>query len=302
MSAFAPGSRFRSLVAENLKKRRWILPVAVFISAATTALVIAKRSELPAGITAALSLFATSYLWGFATRAFRPPRWRHTSHLKRQQYGAVWDTLASSPQAAAWAVSGRLEEGDLRRSAEPAIRNLVQLAGIADQDDVLEIGCGIGRIGLELAPHCHSWTGSDVSKNMLIYAGERLSHLGNVRLRQLHNDGLAEFPDRSFDVVYCTNTLAHLDEIERWLYVKEAFRVLRTAGRLFIDTVDIESDQGWAAFVRGPTLDSEPGQPPYSPRASTAAELENYANRAGFAQVTVHRQPPLVILTARKPQ
>src|SRR5271170_1220236 len=80
--------------------------------------------------------------------------------------------------------------------------------------------------------------------------------------------------------------LAHLDEIDRWRYVEEAFRVLRPGWRLFLDSIDIESDQGWTTF-RGPSPDLTPGRPPYMPRASTAAELENYARRAGFGQVSI---------------
>jgi hypothetical protein len=41
-------------------------------------------------------------------------------------------------------------------------------------------------------------------------------------------------------------------------------------------------------------------RPPFMPRFSMAAELENYAHRVAFAQVETHHGPPLVILTARK--
>jgi ubiquinone/menaquinone biosynthesis C-methylase UbiE len=245
-------------------------------------------------------MFVTTYVWGFATRAFQPPRWAPTSHFHRWEYAAVWDTLAASAEAASLSASGKRYEEDLRESAAPTIQNLTELVGVTAQDDVLEIGCGVGRIGHELAPLCRSWTGSDVSKNMLMYASKRLTHLSNVRLQQLHGERLNEFADASFDVLYCTNMLAHLDEIDRWRYVEDALRVLRPGGRLFIDTIDIESDKGWAMFVGGPTADLGSGRPPFMPRLSTAAELKNYANRAGFERVEAHHRPPLVILIARK--
>jgi SAM-dependent methyltransferase len=285
----------------QLKKRRWFIPLAAILAGVVTAIALLRGADRKLAFAAVVCLLAITYLWGYATRAFRPPRWPLMSHFHRGEYADVWDTLAASPETAYLAASGRRFEEDLRESAAPTIHNLIELVGVGAQDDVLEIGCGVGRIGRELAPRCRSWTGSDISKNMLTYASERLALLSNVRLEQLHGNGLGEFSDGSFDVVYCTNMLAHLDEIDRWRYVEESRRVLRPVGRLFIDSIDIESNEGWAMFVGGPTPDVEPGRPPYIPRLSTAAELKNYAIRAGFEQVQSHHRPPLVILTARKP-
>ncbi|HLJ50527.1 MAG TPA: class I SAM-dependent methyltransferase [Bryobacteraceae bacterium] len=292
-------ARLRKRVAMELKRYPWVLPAATVLSGVATLFAL-DRSAPALAVVGVLCLVATAYLWGFSTRAFRPPRWPSTSHLQRREYGAVWDTLASSSQAAAFNASGRRSEQEVRESAGPTLRNLSELVGITVQDDVLEIGCGVGRIGRELAPLCRLWTGSDVSKNMLTYASERLGQLGNVRLIQLQGEGLSELAGSSFDVVYCTNMLAHLDEIDRWYYVRDAFRVLRPGGRLFIDTIDIESGEGWAMFVQGSCPALESARPPFMPRFSTAAELKNYANRAGFPQVETHNRPPLVILIARK--
>jgi len=293
-------SRLRTLVAMQLKKRRWLIPAVAILGFAATSVAVLIPAEKGLTLLAAIWLFATAYLWGFSAHAFRSPRWPPTGHFHRREYAAVWDTLANSAEMGAVVASGKRYEEDVRESAAPTIRNLNEFVGVGAQDDVLEIGCGVGRIGRELAPHCRSWTGSDISKNMLTYATERLAHLNNVRLQQLHGGGLGEFTDGSFDVVYCTNMLAHLDEIDRWRYVQEAFRVLRSEGRLFLDSIDIESDEGWAAFVGGPSPDLESERPPFMPRASTVAELENYAKRAGFGQIQSHRRPPLVIMTARK--
>lgn len=292
-------ARLRTRIALELKRYPWIIPAAtVFIGVAT--LVAVVKSDPTLAIAGVLCLSVITYLWGFATRAFRSPRWPRTSHLQRREYSAVWDTLASSPEAAAFNASGRSYEEEVRESAAPTLRNLSELVGITVQDDVLEFGCGVGRIGRELAPLCRSWTGSDISKNMLLYASERLGQLGNIQLKQLQGEGLSEFADSSFDVVYCTNMLSHLDEMDRWFYVQDAFRVLRPGGRLFIDTIDIESDKGWAMFLQGSSPDLESARPPFMPRFSTAAELKNYAHRAGFAEVDTHHRPPLVILIARK--
>jgi hypothetical protein len=76
--------------------------------------------------------------------------------------------------------------------------------------------------------------------------------------------------------------------------------VLRSEGRIFIDNIDLTSDEGWAAFDKA-AKQQDGEQPPYTPRLSTAAELMEYATRAGFEQVKSHHRQPLVIVTAVKP-
>jgi ubiquinone/menaquinone biosynthesis C-methylase UbiE len=136
---------------------------------------------------------------------------------------------------------------------------------------------------------------------MLATAAERLQGMNNTRLVRLQQIGLDQLETNSFDLTYSTNMLAHLDEMDRWRYVKDAFRVLRPGGRLYIDNVDIESEEGWRAFSREAESSQKSERPPYLPTPSTAAELTTYALRAGFGHVQTHKRTPLVILTAVKP-
>ena len=123
---------------------------------------------------------------------------------------------------------------------------------------------------------------------------------GNMCLVHLREVGLAEFRDDSFDVVYSTNVFPHLDELDRWRYVQEAFRVLGPGGRIFIDNVDLESEAGWTIFANDGMRFANLQRPPYMPRYSTAAELMSYAMRAGFQEVAAHRRSPLVVVTGTK--
>lgn len=198
------------------------------------------------------------------------------------------------------AVAGVSHEENLGPSTAQCLQNLLQLISLNPDDEVLEIGCGSGRIGVVVAPRCRRWTGADISAKMLALAAERLHTFNNVRLVQLHNVALDEFVDNSFDVIYSTSVFGHLDEMDRWRYVEEAARVLRPGGRLLLDNVDIESEAGWAMFARDARLYQSLERPPYMPRFSTASELRNYASRAGLEHVGAHQRAGLVVLTAVK--
>lgn len=161
-------------------------------------------------------------------------------------------------------------------------------AGLRPDDVILEIGCGVGRVGSVLAPRCKHWIGADISGNMIAHARERMRTLGNVTLVELATVGLAEIPDASVDLAYCTVVFMHLYEWDRWQYVKEAHRVLRPGGRCYFDNMSIGSEHGWQMFLAGAAwpLDRRPA---HLSMISSGEELDAYARRAGFADVRVHR-------------
>jgi ubiquinone/menaquinone biosynthesis C-methylase UbiE len=286
-----------------LRRQSWLPWSATMASVLLLAVATIDRLNIVWTFAATTSLVCSTFVWGYSVRALQETiDWPPLSHWQRQEYASVWDSLANSMNDAAMAAAGNPAESRLQSSAMETVRNLRELAAITAQDEILEIGCGVGRIAKEIAPLCRSWAGADISANMLAHASARLKHLENTRLLHLKSVGLDDVQENSFDVVYATNMLAHLDEIDRWRYVHEAFRVLRPGGRIFIDNMDMESEAGWSMFSNDAIRYRDVQRPPYMPRFSTAAEFTAYANRAGFVDTRAHHRSPLVIVTATKPR
>ena len=291
----------RAFASSLVRKHRWLPPTAALACASVFVAVVIKGPHIFWVLGTAAALVCAFYTWGYATRALRATNFPPLLNLPRRQYGDVWDALAVTPELAKVAACGYEGESSVRRSAQTPMKNLIELAGVRAEDDILEFGCGVARIGLELAPRCRSWTGADMSANMLATAAKRLRGVTNVRLVKLQQVGLDQLESNSFDLVYSTNMLDHLDGMDRWRYVQDAFRVLRCGGRLFIDNTDLEQDAGWRAFASGAEWSQELERSPYIPTPSTVAELTTYASRGGFVQIQAHKRSPLVIVTAVKP-
>lgn len=102
---------------------------------------------------------------------------------------------------------------------------------IGPDDDVVEIGCGIGRITRAIAMRASHVTGVDVSAEMVERARVALRDLDNVSLLVGSGGDLAGMQDASADVVYSFIVFQHIpDPAVTYGYVREIGRVLRPGG------------------------------------------------------------------------
>jgi cyclopropane fatty-acyl-phospholipid synthase-like methyltransferase len=90
---------------------------------------------------------------------------------RRSQYKAVWTALSDSHDRAKLSVTGTAEEA---QSAD--LDALQQTVGISSDDVVLEVRCGVSRVGRHVAPRYRHWIGCDDSPNMLRFAAELWGH------------------------------------------------------------------------------------------------------------------------------
>jgi ubiquinone/menaquinone biosynthesis C-methylase UbiE len=220
--------------------------------------------------------------------------------FQRFQYKDVWNLAAANEDKAKGAVSGSTDEAELLKTGHMTKDLLQRVVGIRLTDVILEIGAGVGRCGVLIAPLCREWIAADVSENMLVHLKRRLAHLPNVRTVALNGYDLSGVPSSSIDVVYCTVVFMHLDEWERFSYVRESFRVLKPGGRIYIDNFDLTSDEGWALFMQVSAI--PPAERPAAvSKSSTPTELETYLFRAGFQAISTDRGGVWVWCAAVKP-
>ena len=204
----------------------------------------------------------------------------------RSEYKKVWSGLSTTLDQAKRHVIGVTEEAALETTGEETLGFLQQSVGIRKNDLVLEIGCGIGRVGRFVAPLCHKWIGCDVTSNMLKLAAERLTDLANVELRETSGYDLSGVPNASVHVVYCTVVFMHLEAWDRYNYILEAFRVLRPNGRIYVDNINLCSEGGWIVFETHRAM-LPTSRPPHMTQNSTPQELETYLKRAGFSNLQI---------------
>lgn len=218
----------------------------------------------------------------------------------RSQYKQVWNLVSRTEDDAKISVSGYTSEERYRLTGEATRSMLQRYVGVKKDDVILEIGAGVGRVGAVLAPLCREWIGADVSENMVAHMQQRLRAFTNVRTAVLNGFDLQNIPSESIDLIYCTVVFMHLEEWERYAYVREGLRVLRPGGRMLVDNANLLSDEGWEMFQELAKL--QPSErPPNISKLSTPDELATYFRRAGFDKIGQDTSGIWVITYGEKP-
>jgi SAM-dependent methyltransferase len=99
---------------------------------------------------------------------------------------------------------------------------------ISSDDEIVEIGCGVGRVTRALAERGATVRAVDVSERMLAVACAQNAHLGNVEWILGDGCSLDGIPSASADVCHSHVVFQHIPDPAITLgYVREMARVLR---------------------------------------------------------------------------
>ena len=227
--------------------------------------------------------------------------------MEFKNYQSFWNDKATTVQGAMIAVDGSADEPTLQATGRYSARQAAAALELASTDRVLELGCGVGRIGRQLAPQCALWHGVDIAPNMIAVARDRLADLpaGRVRLDALDRTALAPCADADYDKAYCIAVFIHMDKEDFLLYLRELFRVLKPGGRLYFDHWNLAHPVGfkrfemevaqYVGFDHGSRKDVARNQ------FTCSQEVELFLRAAGFDIVMQLNDAPFLQAVAVKP-
>jgi len=125
----------------------------------------------------------------------------------------------------------------LAQATAEIVSQLREWAVINSESDVLDIGCGIGRLLVALAPRVHRIVGIDVSAEMVKAAQRRCEGYDNVTVTKGNGYGLGALAADDFDLIIAVDSFPYLRQsglalVQR--FVAESTRALRPGGQLVI--------------------------------------------------------------------
>lgn len=138
----------------------------------------------------------------------------------------------------------RLAAERLRRGYELATPRVQQyleaeiqhvLSRIDETSDVLEVGCGYGRVLERLATKARRVVRIDTSPSSLEFGRAALADRATCELLEM-DAGALTFPDGMFDVVVCIQNGVSAFKVEPLRLARECVRVTRPGGRVLLSS------------------------------------------------------------------
>lgn len=190
-----------------------------------------------------------------------------------------WDEHATAENVHDLIYRGSADDPDMFVRSGMADANLVvDKLSVAQDDVVLDIGSGIGRVARHVADHCGQVVCVDVSKVMLEKGEEYCSGLP-VHFRVCNGMNLSVIETGTINAAYSFLTFQHMQKPRVFCYLVEVERVLSSDGRFLFTVPTIFSTELVDGYRNW--LNMEDGGPMYM-RVYHHSEIAEYCARAGL--------------------
>jgi ubiquinone/menaquinone biosynthesis C-methylase UbiE len=200
--------------------------------------------------------------------------------------------------------------GDFKRTGHEFVGYFKNLGSLTPDSDVLDMGCGIGRMAIPLMTYLQggSYKGFDVGKEMITWCQRNISTqhpnfeftwapIYNRKYNPFGtiaaNDFRFPYADSSFDFAFATSLFTHLVKDEIRHYLAETTRVLRPGGTclltFFLLTPDAEREMasGQASFVFRHEIEGARTVDPKQPEEAIAYQVNDLRTMLREADLTI---------------
>ena len=165
----------------------------------------------------------------------------------------AWDCLAQgADRDAAYVIDNETKSmEDFRVAGDDGVTALNNLIPLHPSWNVVNIGCGMGRLELPLSRRVGQIYAFDVSEKMLERAAQYLAECANVTLCRT-DWRLADIDDNQIDLVISFLVFQHCPQDITWRYFREAYRVLKPGARFVFQIHCYEDDVGFDSASHSP--------------------------------------------------
>jgi SAM-dependent methyltransferase len=243
--------------------------------------------------------FIEGRYWRHPVRALRI--FRAETARKNQGYKQAWEAVGKDAGWTFTMMNGSPDEATLQRTGRDMAQRLVDALAITQTHRVLELGCGVARVGRELAPRVGQWHGVDISSSIIKIARRRTAHLANVQFHELDRTALP-LRDNSMDRAYSHLVLFHMDKEDLFLYLQELRRTLAPGGLIYFDTWNLLHPEGWNRFMW--ELEHHRHKrvkPAHRNQFCTPEEIRLYVEKAGLVPLHIIDESFWIQTIAAKP-
>lgn len=158
------------------------------------------------------------------------------------------------------------------------------------QLNTIDIGCGIGRIALHVAPQVKQLTLVDVSEEMLKRAKETVGKHNNVYLYKSDGQTLKGINSSTFDLAYSIWVFQHMPLKAYKSYLNEINRILKLNGILIFQIFEKTKFHGlfpkfWLRNLKNKHLifwQPPPDSDTWTSRSYSKNEIQQLLYQAGF--------------------
>ena len=119
---------------------------------------------------------------------------------------------------------------------------------IEPRSNIIDVGCGTGRLAFTLADHCQSVFGIDLSKKNIVRANLRLSSKPDDRI-SFHHLNLNEIPkgeQKYFDFAVMTYVIHEVNEDER---INLLIEMAQVSNKIILGDYCVPRPKGYAGFI-----------------------------------------------------